>query len=78
MRTFGAPEDPLPLRATVGLLEYKGLKVLVDAGGGGFIEEQGLLPAQLEVLGLEPSDIDHILITHGCGRHRLPPTRSSC
>lgn len=65
------PDDPVPFEANVALLEYKGLNILLDGGGGGFIPDQGTLPAQLAVLGLGVEDIDHILITHGfaaCGQ----------
>lgn len=63
-RPLGSLSAGKPVHATVGLLEYKGLNILFDAGGGEFIAAQGGLPAQLEVLGLAPSDIDHILISH--------------
>lgn len=59
------PDDEVPFEANVVLLEYRGLNILLDGGGGGFIPDQGTLPAQLAVLGLAPEDIDHILITHG-------------
>lgn len=61
-----SPDGLVPIEANVALLEYKGLNILLDGGGGDFIPEQGTLPAQLAVLGLGVEDIDHVLITHGC------------
>eukprot|EP00892_Ulva_mutabilis_P001569 jgi/Ulvmu1/11412/UM075_0074.1 len=59
------PDDPVPLEGNVMLVEYEGVNTLIDGGGGGFIADQGRLPAQLAELGLGVGDIDHILITHG-------------
>ena len=81
MRTFSDnPDAPTPFEANALLVEYKGLNILIDGGGGGYVADQGTLPAQLEKLGLGVEDIDHVLITHGCAsgariKHQdlLPP-----
>ena len=73
VRTFSAnPDDPTPFEGNPLLMEYNGLNILIDGGGGGYIPDQGILPAQLEAIGLGVEDIDHILISHGCASYRLP------
>lgn len=62
--------DPFDMEANLLYMDYGGSKVLLDAGGGPFVETQGLLPGQLRAIGVEPHEIDHILITHACAPPR--------
>ena len=58
---------PGPPRLTVNafLIEMGGRRILVDTGGGTTtVYSMGLLRGKLAVLGLEPEDIDTVLLSH--------------
>lgn len=46
------------------LVEDGKQRILIDAGAAGSIGETGHLPQALATLGLKPSDIDAVIVTH--------------
>jgi glyoxylase-like metal-dependent hydrolase (beta-lactamase superfamily II) len=44
-------------------------RVLIDTGAGGLGPETGRLLENLRTIGIEPGDIDHVLLTHGHPDH---------
>jgi glyoxylase-like metal-dependent hydrolase (beta-lactamase superfamily II) len=65
-RMSGFPAaGPVPLAVNAFLLEFKGKRVLVDAGTGSTMGPTlGKLPDNLRALGVAPDTIDIILLTH--------------
>jgi hypothetical protein len=58
--------DPVQFDANALYMQYRGMKILLDAGGGPLVKTQGLMPEQLRTIGVDVSEIDHVLITHAC------------
>ncbi|VVE26171.1 MBL fold metallo-hydrolase [Pandoraea terrigena] len=61
--------DPSAIHINCYLIRGKGRTVLIDAGAGGFKQWGGKLTANLALAGVQPSDIDTILLTHAHPDH---------
>ncbi|MCE9897945.1 MBL fold metallo-hydrolase [Raoultella terrigena] len=61
--------DPQALHINAYLIRGRGLTILVDSGTGGRNNAGGQLPARLRQLGIAPTDVDTILLTHGHPDH---------
>lgn len=55
---------PASIHINCYLLRGRGRTILIDAGAGGFRQWGGALQANLARAGVQPSDIDTILLTH--------------
>jgi len=65
-----ARDADLAPECNVTLLRHEDRVVLFDAGAGtGFTDTLGELPDALAALGLDPSDITHVVLTHGHADH---------
>ena len=65
-----ARDADLAPECNVTLLRHEDRIVLFDAGAGtGFTDTLGELPDALAALGLDPSDITHVVLTHGHADH---------
>ena len=61
-----AHRPPLALIAIASyLVQGHGRTVLIDSGAGGFAGWGGRLPVALAAAGVEPDDVDTVLISHG-------------
>ena len=56
--------DPPPLSVNAFLVRARGRTALVDAGGGGIAPTLGRMAAALVGAGLNPADVDTVLLTH--------------
>ncbi len=63
-KEHGSKLDTVEIGFNYLLLQCDGKNVLIDCGKG-----QGVLVANLEEIGIAPSDIDYLIITHGDGDH---------
>ncbi len=61
--------DPSSIHINCYLVRGRGHTVLIDAGAGGFKQWGGKLKANLALAGVQPSDIDTILLTHAHPDH---------
>ncbi|SEP77431.1 Metallo-beta-lactamase superfamily protein [Pseudomonas sp. NFACC02] len=61
--------DPSSIHINCYLVRGRGRTILIDAGAGGFKQWGGKLIANLALAGLQPSDIDTILLTHAHPDH---------
>ncbi|WP_448097480.1 MBL fold metallo-hydrolase [Luteibacter yeojuensis] len=61
--------DPSSIHINCYLVRGRGRTILIDAGAGGFKQWGGKLIANLALAGVEPSDIDTILLTHAHPDH---------
>ncbi|WP_323776767.1 MBL fold metallo-hydrolase [Leisingera sp.] len=65
LEQYGLPAGPLTPDVNVTLLREKDRVVLFDAGAGpGFQESAGNLPGALDVLGVRPDEVTHVVFTH--------------
>jgi glyoxylase-like metal-dependent hydrolase (beta-lactamase superfamily II) len=62
-------KDPSSIHINCYLVRGRGRTVLIDAGAGGFKQWGGKLKANLALAGVQPSDIDTILLTHAHPDH---------
>ncbi len=74
LESYGLGRDKAEMPLQVMLVETEGVRVLIDTGMGdttfhGNSADNGRLVKSLEVLGLTPSDIDIVLLTHGHPDH---------
>ena len=56
--------DPSSIHINCYLVRGRGRTILIDAGAGGFKQWGGKLKVNLALAGVQPSDIDTILLTH--------------
>lgn len=71
-RQLASSFRPVPMRITLNgfLVESAGRKVLIDTGAGGkFGPEMGKIAGHLRTLGVEPNEIDMVLLTHAHPDH---------
>ncbi|KGD72476.1 beta-lactamase [Tatumella morbirosei] len=61
--------DPSSVHINSYLVRGRGRTVLIDAGAGGFKQWGGKMKASLAAVGVSPSDIDCILLTHAHPDH---------
>ncbi|QDJ49192.1 MBL fold metallo-hydrolase [Bordetella hinzii] len=61
--------DPSSIHINCYLVRGRGRTILIDAGAGGFKQWGGKLKANLAFAGVQPSDIDTILLTHAHPDH---------
>lgn len=61
--------DPSSIHINCYLVRGRGRTILIDAGAGGFKQWGGKLKANLAFAGVQPSDIDAILLTHAHPDH---------
>jgi glyoxylase-like metal-dependent hydrolase (beta-lactamase superfamily II) len=61
--------DPTSIHINCYLVQGRGRTILIDAGAGGFKQWGGKLIANLALAGVQPSDIDTILLTHAHPDH---------
>jgi len=61
--------DPSSIHINCYLVRGRGRTILIDAGAGGFKQWGGKLIANLALAGVQPSDIDTILLTHAHPDH---------
>lgn len=61
--------DPSSIHINCYLVRGHGRTILIDAGAGGFKQWGGKLKANLALAGVQPSDIDTILLTHAHPDH---------
>ena len=61
--------DPSAIHINCYLVRGRGRTILIDAGAGGFKQWGGKLKANLAFAGVQPSDIDAILLTHAHPDH---------
>ena len=64
LQARGIAGPSVRLGFTSWLVEDGERRILIDAGAAGFVPTSGRLPAALGALGLSPSDIDLVAITH--------------
>ncbi|MFG1277181.1 MBL fold metallo-hydrolase [Xanthobacter autotrophicus] len=62
-------KDHASIHINCYLVRGSGRTILIDAGAGGFKQWGGRLTANLLLAGIEPSDIDAILLTHAHPDH---------
>lgn len=62
-------EDPTSIHINCYLVRGGGRTILIDAGAGGFKQWGGRLKSNLNLAGLQPTDIDAILLTHAHPDH---------
>lgn len=56
--------DPSSIHINCYLVRGAGRTILIDAGAGGFKQWGGKLQANLALAGVQPTEIDTILLTH--------------
>lgn len=61
--------DPSSIHINCYLVRGRGRTILIDAGAGGFKQWGGKLKANLALAGVQPSDVDTILLTHAHPDH---------
>ncbi|UVL08112.1 MBL fold metallo-hydrolase [Pseudomonas rhodesiae] len=61
--------DPSSIHINCYLVRGRGRTILIDAGAGGFKQWGGKLKANLALAGVQPADIDTILLTHAHPDH---------
>lgn len=61
--------DPAAIHINCYLIRGRGRTILIDAGAGGFKQWGGKLKANLALAGVQPADIDAILLTHAHPDH---------
>lgn len=61
--------DPSSIHINCYLVRGRGRTILIDAGAGGFRQWGGKLKANLALAGVQPCDIDTILLTHAHPDH---------
>lgn len=61
--------DPASIHINCYLVRGQGRTILIDAGAGGFKQWGGELLANLSLAGVQPGDIDTILLTHAHPDH---------
>lgn len=61
--------DPSSIHINCYLVRGRGRTILIDAGAGGFKQWGGKLKVNLALAGVQPSDIDTILLTHAHPDH---------
>ena len=61
--------EPSSIHINCYLVRGRGRTILIDAGAGGFKQWGGKLIANLALAGVQPSDIDTILLTHAHPDH---------
>lgn len=61
--------DPSAVHINCYLVRGRGRTILIDAGAGGFKQWGGELTTNLALAGVQPSDIDTILLTHAHPDH---------
>ncbi|MGK5040154.1 MBL fold metallo-hydrolase [Janthinobacterium sp. GB1R12] len=61
--------DPSSIHINCYLVRGRGRTILIDAGAGGFKQWGGKLKVNLALAGIQPSDIDTILLTHAHPDH---------
>lgn len=61
--------DPSAIHINCYLVRGRGRTILIDAGAGGFKQWGGKLKANLALAGVQPADIDTILLTHAHPDH---------
>jgi glyoxylase-like metal-dependent hydrolase (beta-lactamase superfamily II) len=61
--------DPSAIHINCYLVRGQGRTILIDAGAGGFKQWGGKLHANLALAGVQPADIDTILLTHAHPDH---------
>ena len=61
--------DPSSIHINCYLVRGRGRTILIDAGAGGFKQWGGKLKANLALAGVQPSEIDTILLTHAHPDH---------
>jgi glyoxylase-like metal-dependent hydrolase (beta-lactamase superfamily II) len=61
--------DPTSIHINAYLVRGRGRTVLIDAGAGGFKQWGGKLQANLALAGVQPCDVDTILLTHAHPDH---------
>lgn len=61
--------DPSSIHINCYLVRRRGRTILIDAGAGGFKQWGGKLITNLALAGVQPSDIDTILLTHAHPDH---------
>ncbi|AEF45089.1 beta-lactamase domain-containing protein [Serratia sp. AS12] len=62
-------KDPSSIHINCYLVRGRGRTILIDAGAGGFKQWGGKLKANLALAGVQPCDIDTILLTHAHPDH---------
>ena len=62
-------KDPSSIHINCYLVRGRGRTILIDAGAGGFKQWGGKLKVNLALAGVQPSDIDTILLTHAHPDH---------
>lgn len=61
--------EPSSVHINCYLVRGRGRTILIDAGAGGFKQWGGKLKANLALAGVQPSDIDMVLLTHAHPDH---------
>lgn len=61
--------DPSSIHINCYLVRGRGRTILIDAGAGGFRQWGGKLMTNLALAGVQPSDIDTVLLTHAHPDH---------
>ena len=61
--------DPSSIHINCYLVRGRGRTILIDAGAGGFKQWGGKLKANLALAGVQPADIDTVLLTHAHPDH---------
>jgi glyoxylase-like metal-dependent hydrolase (beta-lactamase superfamily II) len=69
LRQHGLPEDKVTTPFTFLVVNTGDHKVLVDMGGGGLSPEFGKLVQSMRAAGIQPGEIDIVLITHAHPDH---------
>ncbi|HEV3428586.1 MAG TPA: MBL fold metallo-hydrolase [Paraburkholderia sp.] len=69
MQSDAGQQEPAAVHINCYLIRGAGRTVLVDAGAGGIRQWGGRLRAHLALAGVEPADIDTILLTHAHPDH---------
>ena len=61
--------DPTSIHINCYLVRLHGRTILIDAGAGGFRQWGGQLKANLALIGVRPSEIDSVILTHAHPDH---------
>lgn len=69
LRTHGLPTDHITTPYTHLFVDIDNHKILVDMGAGHLTPETGNLVPNLRAIGIEPSDIDTVILTHAHPDH---------
>lgn len=65
----GEADDTIPSPFTCLFVDTGEARVLVDTGAGPLTPDLGRLPEGLSAVGIQPADVDVVLITHGHPDH---------